>query len=492
MALGINTNVASLSAQNQLNKSQELSNQALERLSSGLRINSAKDDAAGLSISTRFEAQIRGLNQAQRNANDGISLAQTAEGALGEVTSSLQRIRELAIQSANDTNSVSDRVSLQEEVDQLVSEINRISSTTQFNGSNILDGSFSSGKFQVGANANQTIDVSIGSAAASSIGSQTQDSQGTVGGALTAATDATGGNNVVAQNLTISGDLGAASVSVGADASASEIAALVNAQTKNTGVTAAASTEATLAGLTETGQVSFDLTGSGTASITANVADTGNLSTIADAVNAQTATTGITAELSADKASVKFLNSAGDDIALENLSIGAANTSANVATFEGVNISEGDNGGAGVGTDSLVVGGKVSFSSDKAFTTSSDDGTDTVLTGASVPSSLSSVASINIGDQDGSNSAISVVDGALQSINSLRAELGAVQSRFESTISNLSTTAENLSAANSRILDADFASETAKLSKAQVLQQAGISVLAQANARPQQVLSLLQ
>ncbi|WP_375177827.1 flagellin N-terminal helical domain-containing protein, partial [Marinobacter mobilis] len=457
MALGINTNVASLSAQNQLNKSQELSNQALERLSSGLRINSAKDDAAGLSISTRFEAQIRGLNQAQRNANDGISLAQTAEGALGEVTSSLQRIRELAIQSANDTNSVSDRVSLQEEVDQLVSEINRISSTTQFNGSNILDGSFSSGKFQVGANANQTIDVSIGSAAASSIGSQTQDSQGTVGGALTAAADRTGGNNVVAQSLTLSGDRGAASVSVGADASASDIAALVNAQTKNTGVSASASTEATLANLTETGQVTFDLTGSGTASITANVADTGNLSTIADAVNAQTATTGITAELSADKASVKFVNSAGDDIALENLSIGAANTSAGVATLEGVSLNEGGNA---TPNDSLVVGGKVSFSSDKAFTTSSDDATNTVLTGGSVASSLSSVAAINIGDQDGSNKAISVVDGALQSINSLRAELGAVQSRFESTISNLATTAENLSAANSRILDADFASET--------------------------------
>ncbi|MEC9040555.1 MAG: flagellin [Pseudomonadota bacterium] len=482
MALGINTNVASLSAQNQLSKSQSLSNQALERLSSGLRINSAKDDAAGLAISTRFEAQIRGLNQAQRNANDGISLAQTAEGALGEVTSSLQRIRELAVQSANDTNSVSDRVSLQEEVTQLVAEIDRIASTTQFNGRNILDGSFSNAKFQVGANANQTIDVGIDSAAANSLGSQTANSIANVGTALTAGADLAGGNGVAAQALTVSGDLGAKNVTLTGGESAKQIAEGVNAETKSTGVTASARTEATFGNLAEAGQISFELVGKGAASITANVADKGDLSSVVDAINAQSATTGITAEFTGGSKSEFTLVSANG----ENIGVKDFNTNATTKTVD----VEGTQLTGGTGTDSLVVGGEVTFEGEKGFTVTSDTGT-TVLNGAT-NSSLDSVASINIGDQGGANDAINIVDGALAAINSFRAELGAVQTRFESTISNLASTTENLSAAQSRILDADFAAETAKLSKSQVLQQAGISVLAQANARPQQVLSLLQ
>ncbi|ERS84270.1 hypothetical protein Q672_02095 [Marinobacter sp. EVN1] len=276
MALGINTNVASINAQNQLGKSQNLGDQALQRLSSGLRINSAKDDAAGLAIATKFDAQIRGLTVAQRNANDGISLSQTAEGALDEVTNNLQRIRELAVQSANATNSDKDRIALNQEVSQRKDEIDRIGSVTKFNGTALLDGTFTAQQFQVGAN----------------------------------------------------------------------------------------------------------------------------------------------------------------NSAVDRISISIA-TNINVAA-----------------------------------------------SGLSVTATASTVA--------GAQSLLDQVDAALDTVNGLRGTLGAVQNRFESTISNLGNSIENLSASQSRILDADFASESAKLAKANVLQQAGISVLAQANARPNQVLSLLQ
>ncbi|MDI9245015.1 flagellin [Marinobacter sp. CHS3-4] len=502
MALGINTNVASLSAQNQLNKSQELSNQALERLSSGLRINSAKDDAAGLAISTRFSAQISGLNQAVRNANDGISLAQTAEGALSETVNSLARIRELAVQSANDTNSASDRASLQEEVDQLLAEVNRIADTTQFNGQNVLDGSFTAASFQVGANAGQTIGVSIDSARANQIGNFSLTTDGTGSEAVAAATDPGASTVVDAEDLTLTGSLGTTTVAVGAGDSARSIAESVNAATGSTGIKADASTQARIEGVS-TGTVSFDLTGQdGTAvTVSAQVDDSSNVTSLADAINAASTTTGITAELSADRSSITLTSEGGDDILIADASNNDA-TDNNVFDVQGLNADGTDSGSAvtladvdntddGSGTDSTRISGDIEFNSSESFTVTSGS-TGGLFAATSNSATLSAASEIDITSQSGASSAINVVDGALDSINSLRATLGAVQSRFESTISNLSTTAENLSAANSRILDADFAAETAKLSKAQVLQQAGISVLAQANARPQQVLSLLQ
>ncbi|MEQ8861293.1 MAG: flagellin [Pseudomonadales bacterium] len=490
MAQVINTNIASLNAQRNLNASQGALQTSLERLSSGLRINSAKDDAAGLAISERFTAQIRGLNQAVRNANDGISLAQTGEGALAETVNSLQRIRELAIQSANDTNSASDRASLQGEVNQLVAEIQRIATTTQFNGQNILDGSFTSAKFQVGANANQTINVSIGSAEATNIGSNTGTSIANVGTALAAATDGTGGNGVAGQDLTVSGSLGTSVVTLAADASAAEIAALVNEAQASTNVSATARSTATIAGFAAgaVGQVDFNLTGAdGTAvAISANVASATDLTNVAEAINNNAATTGITAELSSDRASIVLTSEAGDDIVIEDVD-GAAATGT-VFTVDAVALADTEAGG----NDSIVVGGQVSFASSRSFTVGSDDGTNTVVAGGNLSSALSAVASASVATQSAAADTIAVIDGALEFINGLRADLGAVQSRFEGTISNLSTTAENLSAARSRIQDADFAAETAALTRAQILQQAGTSVLAQANQTPQNVLALLQ
>ncbi len=482
----INSNINALTAQRNLNRSEGDLATSLQRLSSGLRINSAKDDAAGLSISDRMTAQIRGLNQAVRNANDGISIAQVSEGALGEVTNALQRMRELAVQSANDTNSATDRASLQKEVSQLAQEISRIATQTQFNGKSLLDGSFGTGSFQVGAYAGQTISFAIGNAQASAIGSNVVSSNTHVGGALTAAADITGGNNVAAQSLTVVGPTGSAAVVVGADNTAKAIAAAVNAQSSSTGVTATASNSVALASVSVAGTVSFNLYGSNATAvaISANVASATDLTALSDAVNAATASTGVTATLSSDKASITFSNNDGSDIAIENY-LNSGGTGTATVAVGGVTLTDG------AVTDSLVVGGALAFTASTNFSVSTDTGT-TVLAGATVASALSSVASMSVGTQAGASAALAVVDGALSFVDDLRAALGAVQNRFSSVVASNQATAENVSAARSRIQDADFAAETAMLSRAQILQQAGIAMLSQANQQPQNVLSLLR
>ena len=452
MALGINTNVASLSAQNQLNKSQELSNQALERLSSGLRINSAKDDAAGLAISTRFQSQISGLNVAQRNANDGISLAQTAEGALEETTNILQRIRELSVQSANSTNSSSDRSALQGEVNQLKQELDRIAGTTQFNGLNLLDGSFTAQSFQVGANANQTISVSVTGARGADLGnntvsgeSDTTVSQGTGSVAVAAADVATVANNTIAtQNITVSGTEGSEVIGITQGDTAEAIAAAVNAETGTTGVTATASTTATLAGLSDDGTVSFTLgSGGDTATISAAVTTT-DLGALAKAINDTSGTTGVTAE--ANGGEITLTQADGKDIRLQDFA--NSGNATGTATLQGsgdptaVTLTAGS-------TDSTIASGSVEFASSGAFSVSSSvaETAGSILNVAAdtvVGSNLQSVSSIDIGTVAGANSAIEIADAALEQISGIRADLGAAQNRFESTIANLSTTAENL------------------------------------------------
>ena len=476
MALGINTNIASISAQNQLQKSQDLGNQALERLSSGLRINSAKDDAAGLAISTRFQAQINGLNVAQRNANDGISLAQTAEGALDEITNNLQRIRELSVQSANATNSDSDRAALQAEVEQLVEEVDRVASQTAFNGLKLLDGSFTAQAFQVGANAGETINVAnIADAKASSLGKFTgvnieNQSIGTASDTPQALSVSVGGNPT---------SLGSVKVD------AKDIAAAINSS-GITGLSASAD-ETTAAGQAQPAASTISSDGTATVTIngvaidinakTGNAANSSNFDAAFDAINAVSAATG-----------VKAVNNGGklDLVAADgrNITVSFAAGSATGATEASFGLKTAGTTGATLDIDYKAPSG---VTGDLAFTQT---------TGLNVTKTISatgtSLSALDISDVDGANEALRSVDAALETVNSARADLGAVQNRFESTIANLATTSENLSAANSRILDADFAAETAKLSKAQVLQQAGISVLAQANARPQQVLSLLQ
>jgi flagellin len=497
----ITTNLASLNAQRNLNASQSSLSTALQRLSSGLRINSARDDAAGLAISQRLTSQINGLNQAVRNANDGISLSQTAEGALQESGNILQRIRQLAIQSANDSNSAADRKALQAEVSQLTSELNRIANTTTFNGKKVLDGSFAGQKFQVGADANQTIDVTISDARATALGNYGYNSTNDVATfgieVATAAGAGLAANNFKAQAVTINGSLGQSTIAAAtlvAGSTARSIAAEVNNVTGSTGVTAAARTTATLGGLSAAGNFTFNLYGQNTTAvqISATVTSTSDLTAIRDAINAQTGLTGVTAE--GTGASLTLVQAEGYNIALaEVLATGTA-----TLTLAGGEGAAATLGGA-VGTDSSTVGGQVTFNSENAFTVSSSiAGAAGGLFGsaaaanAGVTGTLAAVGSVSIASQTGANSAISVLDAALQKLSSIRADLGAVQNRFGSTIANLETTSENLEAARSRVRDADFAAETAALTRGQILQQAGTAILAQANALPNGVLALLR
>ena len=383
MAATINTNVQSLNAQRNLSASQNSLATSMQRLSSGLRINSAKDDAAGLAISERMSTQVRGLNQASRNANDGISLAQTAEGALSAIGNNLQRIRELAVQSRNATNSADDRAALQKEVSQLKGEIGRVAKQTSFNGTNLLDGSFTSQAFQVGANQGQTINIAaIANANIDQLGTWTTPSTAAVVGAAPTTFAAIDAGDIQIDGINI----GAVAAGTDAVSQGANVAAAINAMSVETGVTATADSGGLV---TLTSANAFTLALSGTAT---------------------TATTGLTA------------------------------------------------------------------------------GSATVTPGTAQTGFLN----LDISTTAGADNAILAMDAALNTVNSARADLGAIQNRFSAVVENLSMSAENLSAAKSRIMDADFAAETANLSRAQILQQAGTAMVAQANQLPQNVLKLLQ
>ena len=513
MALTINTNVASLNAQRNLNSSQTALNQSMQRLSSGLRINSAKDDAAGLAISDRMTSQITGLNQAVRNANDGISLAQVAEGALAESTNILQRMRELSVQSANDTNTAADRSSLQAEVEQLQAELNRIAESTTFNGQQVLDGSMIGAKFQVGSEAGETISISIGSAEIDQLGvSRIQLDDSALNSAMTAVTAAATMNAVSATTLTLKGNFADnefdQEISIATGASAADIETSINNVTDKTGITADAETTVLLSNVTQDGTVSFKLTGSADDDSTTDdykfiqaLVSTDDLSNLVDAINDQSDTTGITAELSNDKKSITLTSEDGDDIVIEDFSSDATTTGTmnvtalnaeGAASLEGTGTTQAATTLTNGSTDSTRVGGYVTLDRNEVF--SIDAGADTYVTQTSgaTASDIENVGDIDISTQEGASNALSVIDGAIAKIDSIRGDLGAVQNRFESTISNLSNISENISAARSRILDADIAQETSAMTKQNILQQAGVSILSQANQTPQLALSLLQ
>ena len=393
----INTNINSLTAQRNLNASQASLSTSIQRLSSGLRVNSAKDDAAGLAIAERLNTQIRGLNVASRNANDGISLAQVAEGALGKVGDSLQRIRELAVQSANATNSATDRAALQAEVAQLSDEVNRVAKQTSFNGTKLLDGSFTAATFQIGANSGEAITIA----------------------ALT---------NVTTDGLS-NVTYGSADVP---DISATGVTSLT--------AIAAGSLAISVAG------IEYPLSGLGVARSPEE-----RLGQVAEAINRRTSDTGVTAYLSKE---------ADGDYALAFRSSTLDSTGAAAAvTFGGFTVAE-----TGIGDTSATV----------------------------ASSNVTGFGALSVASTESAWLAIKQVDDALDQVNSARATLGAVQSRFETAVSNIAIQSENTSAARGRIVDADFATETANLSRAQILQQAGTALVAQANQLPQQVLQLLQ
>jgi len=409
MAQVINTNTMSLNAQRNLSTSGSSLATTIQRLSSGLRINSAKDDAAGLAISERFGTQIRGTDVAIRNANDGISLAQVAEGSLNEVGNNLQRIRELAVQASNATNSTSDRKALQAEVTQLVSEIDRVAKQADFNGTKLLDGSFTSQLFQVGANAGQAIAInSVVNAKADSLGAASFAN--VYEGTSLAAGDKATADSVFSQlQIVVTADGGTATpINIG------------------------------------------DITVKAGESITAATAA---------AINGKLGETGVMAKVDNGVISLTSVKAG------QSFTLGAAGPVS--TSTDPVPVPVGD------------------FSNIGLDTADADGGT---LTG--VTSSF--VKDLDVTTAEGAQQALEIVDKALESVNSVRADLGAIQNRFTSVVANLQTSSENLSASRSRIRDTDFAKETAELTRTQILQQAGTAMLAQANQVPQNVLSLLQ
>lgn len=494
MASVINTNIASLNSQRNLTTSQGSLSTSLQRLSSGLRINSAKDDAAGLAISDRMNSQIRGMTQAMRNANDGVSLSQTAEGALSSSGEILQRIRELAVQSSNATNSASDRQALQTEVGQLASELNRIAQTTTFNGQALLDGTMGTATFQVGADANQTISATGANFLTNTYGNNRIAND---------AVQVTGASLSAVGTVDVNGVRGSATIDTAVGDTAKSIASKVNNETAETGVTATAETNVNLS-LAGGESYEFTLVGDNTTagneatisfSVGAGADEASDYASAINAINAQSSKTGVTAQYDSANGGLKLTHATGADIVIADTAA-TANTTFDVDNYaaDGTLVSAGAGGPAfsAIG-GTAVAHGRVTFDSESSFSiTDTASGFSLDNAGADGTSVLNAVADLDVTDFEGSQLAIKIADAALASVNNQRAAFGALQSRFSSTISNLSATTENLSASRSRIVDTDFAAETASLTRAQILQQAGTAMLAQANSLPNGVLSLLR
>lgn len=505
----INTNIASLNAQRNLNMSQTALNVSLQRLSSGLRINSAKDDAAGLAIAQRFTTQILGLNQASRNANDGISLSQTAEGSLGEVTNNLQRIRELAVQSANSTNSSSDRAALDQEVQQRLAEIDRIAAQTSFNGQKILDGSFGTAAFQVGANVGETISIALATSMRyTAIGKTADYVNGTTAYDSTKAVGSQGtgvdtsaiatGEVTIAIGTATATTIGVSSVGAAAGQSAGSAYAKVQA-INNAGVSGLTATA------DNTTTVDFqDLTVANTGwtlklnDIAIYTATTGALtgSAVASAINSNSSATGVTASYDATNTRMVLTAADGRDIKIEQTEAALGEANKGFVALEGsnnsVNVATGSMA-TGIGaTVTKTYGGSIRLTAAETITVGGTTPARIGYTAVTMALGNSALNSASVTTVANANTAITRIDSALTAVSTLRSTFGAIQNRFESTIANLQGTAENLTASRSRVMDADFASETAALTRAQILQQAGMAMLAQANQLPQNVLTLLR
>ena len=485
MSLTLNTNIDSLNAQRNLTTSQSSLSQALQRLSSGLRINSAADDAAGLAISNQFTTQINGTNQAVNNANDAISEAQTAGGALSTLTDNLQSIRTLAVESANGSNSASDRAALDQEVQQQIAEITRIASQTSFNGQNVLDGSSGVTTYQVGANVGDTISINLAQGVRADQIGQVAKSTGT---AVTA-NALTGSNLTIQVGTGTAATVGASVAGTGAGESASSAYAKVQAINSAgvAGLTASASTTVTganpFSNITGgSAGTTYALTINGVAIYATGTAiATGQVltgSNVATQINLYSSQTGVTAALSSTGALQLTASDGRDIVQTETVTPGTGGTGT----------------GAAIGASGVTTTGKgtISLSAASNIVIGGAGAPDVGFTAGSISLGNATLANANVLTVAAANSTIAAVDSALATVSSFQSQLGAIQNRFTSTVSNLQATSQNLTASRSTIQDADFAAETANLTQAQVLQQAGISVLAQANQEPQLILKLLQ
>ena len=475
MALTVNTNLASLNVQNNLNKSSTALSTSMQRLSSGLRINSAKDDAAGLQISNRLTSQINGLGTAIKNAGDGISIAQTAEGAMQESTNILQTMRTLALSSANGSLSAEDRKSNNAQYAALTSELTRIATTTTFGGKNLLDGSFGTTAFQIGSNANQTINMTMGDVSANAIGSQQVKSV-----AIAPTEDGVAGGVI-----NVAGGGESKSITVGLGESAKKTANQLNGLIG--GLSATASTEAKLTvTATVAAPANFNLKVGGQDVDFVGVTD---LDGLADQLSSNAAKLGITVNFDSSAQTLSIKSDSG-----ENFEFSSAEGGPGVS----VQVKGGDGKFATTATelladgDKIIATGAVSLDSAKGYSLSGAGVKDRFDATETVSSKKTTIADTSVTTAAGAQDAIAVITQAIANIDSQRADLGAVQNRFDSTVSNLRSISDNSTAARGAIQDVDFASETAQLTKQQTLQQASTAILSQANQLPSAVLKLLQ
>ncbi|WP_313272926.1 flagellin [Stenotrophomonas sp.] len=506
MAQVINTNIMSLNAQRNLNTSGSSLATSIQRLSSGLRINSAKDDAAGLAISERFSTQIRGMDQAARNANDGISMAQTAEGALTEIGNNLQRIRELAVQSRNATNSDSDREALNAEVQLLKAEIQRVAEQTNFNGTKLLDGSFQAQSFQIGADQGQTIDIAqIANANIKDLGNWNQVAQSATATSVKATGEVTKGDAAGKIDLTgldtitegSTPTYGTAEFKITVNGTEKTIAATTGAASADAAKQAAAALVATavgdVTGLTTVtsanGEVTIDNSADGAKAITVNGG--GAIpNAIISGESAKFAAGSFTLKGEKGEVTINFKEAGSAAQRASDLVTAINNQSYNTGVTASLDkdgklalsSSLGDFEVKGTAADVLELTGLT--------TGKTVDGSGGSAWAAGGPAT--GFADLDISTTGGADNALNAMDAALSTINSARADLGAIQNRFTSVVANLNTSSENMSAARSRISDTDYAKETAELTRTQILQQAGTAMLAQANQTSQNVLSLLR
>lgn len=480
MALKINTNLSSINAQKNLSRADDAIKTPLERTSSGKRINSAKDDAAGLAIAARLATQILGTNVAIRNTNDGISLAQTAEGALQETADTLQRIRELSIQSANATNSTSDRQALQAEVNQLTAELNRVAETTEFNGQKILDGSFGSALFQVGANENETIAATTANFQNDQYGDYRLEGEGSSVGA--------GSRLATAGSVDITGADGSASVTYAAGASAKAVSEAINQVSEQTGVEGSARTQAALA-FTAAGGYQLNLTADNgvTETVGFNIESSQGVESLqqaAAAINDYTDSTGIVAAVNENGSGIVLTHYEGENITISDTAqANAGDVTVSTATGSQTLVSD-------TAADTAVVTGQITFDASQNFIASGTAGA--VVNSASQSAQLLKVAELDVTTVDQASQSLAIIDAAISRVSLQRANFGALQSKFESAVRNSEVYTENLSASRSRIEDADYAKETAELTRQQILNASGIAMLGQANASQKFVLGLLQ
>jgi len=503
----LNTNVSAIAAQNSLRTTGLNQAKAMERLSSGIRINNAKDDAAGLAISTRMTANIRGLAAAIRNANDGISLTQTAEGSLSSIGDNLQRIRELAVQSANSSNNATDRAALHAEASQLVNEIDRVANNTSFNGIKLLDGSYQDQSLQVGSGneANDRISISIASAKASSLG---------VGGGSSYSTPVSGGvvgsAALAAGSLSINGYLVGAATDDGVSttnpsASGIAVAAAINAINGQSGVIAAVQ-KTVLAGTTVTGFASAILTdavrinGVNIGAIGAANSAASRGAQMTAAINAKSSQTGVVATYSTTSGAVDLSAADGRNINISLKGTTSVSEALALKNVTGLGGLDGVSTGTGVYFTDSTTTSLVKLSSSGAAGINISGLTAAALTASGLTQAFTAatatagagVSTVDLSTASGSQTALSTLDKAINTITDARASMGAYQNRLTASIANLEISSMNLQASRSRILDTDYAKETTNLAKAQIIQQAATAMLAQANQSAQSVLALLK